>query len=55
MAAANQDIFDEFLSERGHETESASWDRDYNKKRCPECMGLHSLDAATCTVCGWEP
>jgi hypothetical protein len=55
MAAANQDIFDEFLSERGHETETASWERDYNKKRCPECMGLHALDAAACTVCGWEP
>jgi len=55
MATANDDVFDEFLSDRGHEVDRPSWERDYNKKRCPECGGLHDLDAVTCTVCGWEP
>ena len=54
MATAN-DVFDEFLSDRGHETESLSWERDYNKKRCPDCGGLHGLDASSCSVCGWIP
>jgi hypothetical protein len=55
MATANEDIFDDFLDERGHTTESPSWERDYNKKRCPDCGGLHGLDASTCSVCGWQP
>jgi hypothetical protein len=57
MATSNDELFDEFLADRGHETEtdSRSWERDYNKKRCPDCSGLHGLDAASCTVCGWQP
>jgi len=56
MATAN-DIFDEFLADRGHEseTETAAWEEDYNKKRCPDCGGLHEMDASECTVCGWTP
>jgi hypothetical protein len=54
MATAN-DIFDEFLAERGHDTDPATWEEDYNKKRCPECGGLHETSAVTCSVCGWEP
>ena len=50
-----QDVFDQFLTQRGHETERADWDRDYNKKQCPECGGLHEMDATTCSVCGWSP
>jgi hypothetical protein len=57
MATSNDELFDEFLSDRGHETEtdSRSWEQDYNKKRCPDCGGLHGLDAVSCTVCGWQP
>lgn len=55
MATANDDIFDEFLTERGHETEAVTWDRSYNKKSCPECGGLHEMSADACTVCGWQP
>jgi hypothetical protein len=55
MATANDDVFDTFLEDRGHDTEPAGWERDYNKKRCPDCGGLHALDAARCTVCGWAP
>jgi len=54
MATAN-DIFDEFLDEKGHEHETAAWEKDYNKKRCPDCGGLHALDASVCSVCGWQP
>ncbi|CAI48555.1 small CPxCG-related zinc finger protein [Natronomonas pharaonis DSM 2160] len=54
MAATN-DIFDDFLDDRGHETESPTWEEDYNKKRCPDCGGLHGLDASVCSVCGWQP
>jgi hypothetical protein len=54
MATAD-DIFDEFLAERGHDTDPATWEQDYNKKRCPECGGLHETSAVTCSVCGWEP
>jgi hypothetical protein len=55
MATADEDVLDEFLADRGHETESAGWERDYNKKRCPECAGIHDLEASTCSVCGWTP
>ena len=44
MATANDDIFDEFLEDNGHETETASWEEDYNKKRCPPHSG--QLDPA---------
>lgn len=50
-----QDVFDQFLSQRGHETDRDDWERDYNKKQCPECGGLHEMDATTCSVCGWAP
>ena len=55
MATADDDIFDEFLDERGHKTESQSWVQDYNKKRCPDCEGLHGPEASSCSVCGWRP
>ena len=46
-------LLDQFLENNGHET--AAWDRSYNKKQCPECGGLHDVDATTCAVCGWSP
>lgn len=46
---------DEFLEQRGHDTETVSWDRSYNKLQCPECMSLHGESATECTVCGWAP
>lgn len=56
MATTNDELLDEFLTQRGHETEeTASWTRDYNKKQCPDCSGLHDLDATACSVCGWSP
>ena len=54
MATAN-DVFDEFLNDRGHETETASWEPDHNKKRCPDCGGVHDPEATRCSVCGWQP
>jgi transposase len=48
-------MFDQFLSERGHETEPVGWDQSYNKKQCPECGGLHDASATECSVCGWVP
>ncbi|PSP74841.1 hypothetical protein BRC81_16810 [Halobacteriales archaeon QS_1_68_20] len=53
--SGNDELFDEFLTRRGHETEDVAWERDHNKKQCPECGGLHELSASTCTVCGWTP
>lgn len=56
MASAPEhtdDMFDEFLSSRGHDT--ASWETDYNKKRCPDCGGVHEESARSCSVCGWSP
>lgn len=59
MASAPTDdddsVFDEFLSQRGHETDRVDWEREYNKKQCPECSGLHDLSADECSVCGWSP
>ena len=52
---SGDDLFDDFLSRRGHETEHVSWERDHNKKQCPECGGLHDLAATDCGVCGWTP
>ena len=52
-SASDEDVFDRFLERRGHETE-ATWDREYNKKQCPECGGLHDLSATRCSVCGWR-
>ncbi len=47
------DLVDEFLAQRGHDV--ASWEEDYNKKRCPECGAVHDPDATACSVCGWDP
>jgi len=58
MASApsdDDDLFDQFLADRGHETEQVRWERSYNKKQCPECGGLHDASATQCTVCGWNP
>lgn len=49
------DVFDQFLTDRGHAVEQVGWKRDRNKKQCPECSGLHDPSASSCTVCGWEP
>lgn len=49
----SEDIFDEFLKTKGH-TETKDWEKDHNKKKCPECYALHSLDATECTVCDWS-
>jgi hypothetical protein len=49
------DMFDAFLAQRGHETDAAEWEENYNKKQCPECGGVHDADASECSVCGWEP
>ncbi len=54
-APGNDDLFDEFLAQRGHETEQAGWKRSYNKKQCPDCGGLHATGATECSVCGWRP
>jgi hypothetical protein len=54
-SAQNDDVFDEFLSQRGHETGDVGWDHSYNKKQCPDCGGLHDGDATECAVCGWTP
>lgn len=51
----DDDLFDRFLSQRGHDINPAAWERDYNKKRCPECSGLHDTNAIECSVCGWTP
>ncbi|WP_229110873.1 HVO_0416 family zinc finger protein [Halapricum desulfuricans] len=54
-SAPSDDMFDEFLSQRGHNMDSAGWEDSYNKKQCPECGGLHDSDAVECTICGWSP
>lgn len=57
MASAprDDDLFDDFLERRGHDTEETGWDRSYNKLQCPDCGGLHAPGAETCSVCGWAP
>lgn len=52
-SAPNEDLFDQFLAQRGHDVPE-SWDRSYNKKQCPECGGIHELGATVCGVCGWR-
>ena len=52
---AGDELFDEFLSGRGHDTDPAGWNQEYNKKQCPDCGGLHDKTATNCTVCGWAP
>ena len=51
----DDELFDRFLEDRGHEVEDPGWERSYNKKQCPDCGGLHDQSAAECTVCGWAP
>lgn len=53
--SSDDDLFDEFLTDRGHETEIVRWDRSYNKKQCPECGGINDDSATQCEVCGWRP
>lgn len=58
MASAEHstdELFDEFLSDRGHDTEPEAWKESYNKRQCPECGGLHEQTATECSVCGWHP
>jgi hypothetical protein len=54
-SAPSDDMFDEFLTQRGHETGEAGWEESYNKKQCPDCGGLHDANATECAVCGWSP
>jgi len=54
-SAPSDDIFDDFLEQRGHDVERVGWEQNYNKKQCPDCGGLHDDAAAQCTVCGWSP
>ena len=53
MATADDDVLEEYLDVQ--DSDSPAWERDHNKKRCPDCGGLHGLDASVCTVCGWQP
>lgn len=58
MASAEHstdELFDRFLSDRGHETKTVEWEESYNKRQCPECGGLHAKTATECSVCGWHP
>ena len=57
MASAprSDEMFDEFLSQRGHEVDDVGWEENYNKKQCPDCGGLHGSAASECSVCGWTP
>lgn len=52
---ADDEVFDQFLTDRGHDVDEVGWQQDHNKKQCPECSGLHDLAATSCTVCGWTP
>lgn len=54
-ASSSDDLMDQFLAQRGHDVEDKGWNREYNKKQCPDCGGLHDTAAAECTVCGWSP
>lgn len=54
-APGDDELFDNFLAQRGHDTSNASWEESYNKKQCPECGGLHDTAASECRVCGWSP
>lgn len=48
-------VLDQFLESRGHDTETRTWERSYNKLQCPDCGGLHEKSATECGVCGWAP
>lgn len=54
-APSDDEMYDEFLSMRGHDVDDVDWEESYNKKQCPECGGLHETGAVECSVCGWEP
>ncbi len=54
-APSTDEVIDEFLAQRGHETEAVGWNENYNKKQCPDCGGLHESKATKCSVCGWTP
>jgi rubredoxin len=54
-APGDDELFDAFLAQRGHDVEATDWDRSYNKLQCPDCGGLHDSGAGKCTVCGWTP
>ena len=54
-SAPNDDIYDDFLERRGHDVEQVGWEKNYNKKQCPDCGGLHDDGASECSVCGWTP
>jgi len=54
-APSTDDVIDQFLAQRGHETDAVGWDESYNKKQCPECGGLHETTATQCSVCEWSP
>ena len=51
----DDELFDQFLSDRGHETTPVRWDQSYNKLQCPECGALHPEGTARCDVCDWRP
>ena len=53
--SADDELFDEFLSDRGHEMAETRWEYSYNKKQCPECGGLNDESSTECSVCGWHP
>jgi hypothetical protein len=50
---SSEDMFDQFVKDRGLEDEQ-TWIDDYNKKKCPDCFALHDQEAESCSVCGWE-
>jgi ribosomal protein L40E len=54
-APSDDELFDQFLNDRGHDTEPVRWDRSYNKLQCPDCGALHDTSATDCSVCGWAP
>jgi hypothetical protein len=54
-APGDDELFDAFLTQRGHDVEPTGWDESYNKLQCPDCGGLHAPGATECTVCGWTP
>lgn len=47
------DAIDQFMAARGLDV--TAWERDHEKKRCPDCGGINDLGAAQCSVCGWAP
>jgi len=55
VSAPADELFDEFLSDRGHETDEREWEESYNKKQCPDCGALHDTARSECSVCGWSP